>query len=283
MSFEFRAHIRPIIRFVNPISATSAIDLLTLYKSPSVNQVSGFCHHIDQLDPNDLVAAYHQVREAAPRRHPRGKRYFVGHSGVTSNGGHSNRREEHLAVALWNNCNDGSPLVMPDGRVLDLLDYQFPLKARQGDKGVGKVDLFGLINGETPCVIELKIHADGMSKNDTPLRAFLEALAYCAMVEANIVDIAQEVAENWDKKLVGGRPDLIVMAPSEYWSAYLSHPAVGKWWPSLCRLADQLEKSLGLKTHFIALRDVDFSMGLAGQKPQLVRECSLINLADMAQ
>ena len=40
----------------------------------------------------------------APRRHDRGKRYLQGRTGTTSSGASSNRREEHLAVALCNAC-----------------------------------------------------------------------------------------------------------------------------------------------------------------------------------
>ena len=164
-----------------------------------------------------MVSAYHRVRESAPHRHMRDKRYFVGHSGKTSSGGSSNRREEHLAVALWNASQEGAPLILPDGRQLNLLDYQLPLKAKRDDVGVGKVDLFSVIDGAQSCVIELKIQPSGTGYGDTPLRGFLEALAYCAIVEANAADIAMEASENFHLKLTGNRPTLIVMAPEEYW------------------------------------------------------------------
>jgi hypothetical protein len=61
----------------------------------------------------------------------------------------------------------------------------------------------------------------------------------------------------------------------------MNHQKTGDWWPALCRLADQLEESLGLESLFIALRDVDLSMGLEGQKPLLLGDCSLIGLTDL--
>ncbi|MFT5153547.1 MAG: hypothetical protein ACI841_003548 [Planctomycetota bacterium] len=55
---------------------------------------------------------------------------------------------------------------MPDGRPLELIHYQTPLKARQDDAGLGKVDLFGLLDARLPCLVELKVRG-----GDTPLRA----------------------------------------------------------------------------------------------------------------
>jgi hypothetical protein len=266
---------------MNSMKHDLPVDLLKLYKHSATNQISGFCDVINQLNPDDLVRAYHRVRESAPSRHARNKLYFVGHSGVTSSGEYSNRREEHLAVALWNASQDGPPMRMPGGDRLRILDYQFPLKASRGDKGVGKVDLFGVIGGVQSCVIELKIHPTGKGLSDTPLRAFIEAFAYCAIVEANASNIANEALKNFDIKLSGSRPALIVMAPEEYWFGYKDHKKTGNWWPELQNLADQLAGSLGLTSHFIAMRNSGFSMGLNGEKPQLVEDCSLIHLADL--
>jgi hypothetical protein len=130
-------------------------------------------------------------------------------------------------------------------------------------------------------VIELKIHPANTGMGDTPLRAFLEALAYCAIVEANAGDIAQEVFDKFGHEFTKNRPALIVMATEEYWSAYRNHQKTGDWWPALCRLADQIEESFGLESLFIALRDADLSMGLDGQKPKLLGDCSLIRLTDL--
>jgi len=255
--------------------------LLDLYKERQINQVSGFCDFARRLNLHELIESYRQLNNAAPRRHARNLKYFVGHTGITSSGAHSDRREEHLAVALWNQCQASGPLQLARMGELLLLDYQFPLKARQSDKGVGKVDLFGVAGKTKPCVIELKIHPANTGMSDTPLRAFLEALAYCAIVEANAGDIAREAFDRFGHEFAQNRPALVVMATEEYWSAYINHQKTGDWWPALCRLADQLEESFGLESLFIALRDVDLSMGLEGQKPRLLGDCSLINLANL--
>jgi len=121
-----------------------SLDLLELYKSVEVNRITTFCDVTAQLDPGNLATAYARARDSAPRRHDRNKRYFVDHSGQTNRSENSNRREEHLALALWGASQSGSPMVLPTGETLGIVDYQTPLKARQSDKGVGKVDLFGI-------------------------------------------------------------------------------------------------------------------------------------------
>ena len=262
---------------MNPNSPGAPQDLLEWYKRSSINRLTTFLAETEQIDIHQLVAAYHYVRSSAPHRHERSKQYFVGHSGIPSSGSKSNRREEHLAMSLWNTAQE-RPLVLPNGGVLSLLDYQFPLKAKQSDKGVGKVDLFGVIDGVQPCVIELKIHSAGTGRGDTPLRAYLEALAYCAIVEANAGDIAKEASENFGLKVEDSRPCLVVMAPEEYWSDYIQHKKAGEWWPALCGLADQLETAIGMESHFVVLRNAGFEMGLNGQKPYLTDKCSMVGL-----
>jgi hypothetical protein len=267
---------------MSTFNQTLPLDLLALYKNQQVNNTSEFCDIAKQFVIEDLVAAYHKLCNSAPNRHENNKQYFVNHTGITSSKAHSNRREEHLAVALWNHSQEDGALVMPDGRNLRLLDYQFPLKARQSDKGVGKLDLFGLIDAKA-CVIELKIHPSGKGRSDTPLRAFLEALAYCAVVEANANDIAVEASKRFDQKFSAVQPALIVMAPEEYWSDYLGHQSAGDWWSMLQHLAAQLDIALGLESHFIVLRSSDFTLGLQGQKPQLNQDCTLVGLSDYIQ
>jgi hypothetical protein len=131
--------------------------LVALYNDASVNRITDLASMTAALSASDLVAGYVSLREAAPRRHLHEKTYFTGHTGVTSSGHHSNRREEHLAVALRNAYGGNSPLQLPGGRTLKLLDYQTPLKARQADTGIGKIDLFGVIDSSLPCVIAARM------------------------------------------------------------------------------------------------------------------------------
>jgi hypothetical protein len=170
---------------------------------------------------------------------------------------------------------------LESGQTLSFLDYQTPLKERQDDKGIGKVDLFGVIDETMPCVVELKVPTIHGSVSDTPLRAFLEALAYCAIIEANSSDISAEAATLFDMRLSHGRPALCVMAPESYWFAWLEHPGAGTWWPQLEKLASDIEAILGLESRFVALQDASFEMGLGGNPPRLTGACRPVSVSSL--
>jgi len=254
-------------------------DLWQLYKHPAINQISSFCEVIDQLNIQELVCAYDRARKSAPRRQDAGKQYFVAHKGSPVSGARSNRREEHLAIALWRNRRD-SHYEFGNDRTLRILDYQLPLKAKRRDKGVGKVDLFGVLDEDRASVIELKIHPQGSAKGDTPLRAFLEALAYCAVIESNLAEIAEEISHKFRVKLSPKSPALVLMASEEYWAGYLNYAKDGNWWSKLQQFVAQLSSTIDLESVFLALRDADFTMGLNGELPTLIGKCSLHTVGD---
>ena len=162
-------------------------------------------------------------------------------------------------------------LTLPDQRPLEIIDYQMPLQASRGDQGVGKVDLFAVLDGTLPCVIELK-----KTRRDTPLRALLEGLAYCAIVEANAPDIRSEVAEQYG--LSASRPTLVVMAPDDYWTWYLDHPRAGRWLSPVRDLVSGLRGALGLEACLVALLDADVEMGLNGRPPRLIGSCRMVSV-----
>ena len=253
--------------------------LIDRLNNPAANHITKFAALASVLvsDLEMLVHCYENLLRVAPRRHDReGKRYFrASHAGVTGSGVSSNRREEHLAVALYNASRGGAAFALPDQRPIEIIDYQTPLKARRGDRRVGKVDLFAVVEGTLPCVIELKT-----APRDTPLRALLEGLAYCAIVEANAADIASEVAERY--VLSASRPTLVVMAPDDYWAWYLDHPRAGRWLSSIRDLISGLRGALGLEACLVALLDVEFEMGLGGQPARLIRSCRMASVDDWA-
>jgi len=263
------------------LSATNPpLDLLKIYNDREVKNISSFADVAGRLDPGNVVAAYAHVRDYAPRRHDRNKAYFVDHAGLKSRSDNSSRREEHLALALWGASQTGTPMVLPSDETLEILDYQTPLKARRSDKGVGKVDLFGLIDGCRSTVIELKVHR-ASDYGDTPLRAYLEALAYCAIIEANASEIASEASTRFNRSIDERAPGLVVMAPQDYWAGYLEHPSVGEWWPILNNLATEIDKLLNLETHFLGLRDATYRMGARGQDPQLTGHYSVFSVNEL--
>jgi hypothetical protein len=251
-----------------------SFSLIELFKERAVNQISNFAYYAGHLDILNLERCYMDLFQGAPRRAERGKAYFVeGHNGITSSGSYSNRSEEHLAVALFNATKNGKDFILADGRELSFLDYQFPLKARQGDKGIGKVDLFCSIENSIPAVAELKVAGKNGQLGDTPLKAFLEGLAYCAIVEANMETIAKEAKARFKINLKPGKPDLIVIAPHDYWTNYLKKDAAGEWVTTLSKLVEKIKNRLKINTHFLSLRNCKFEMGLGGRPAELKGNC----------
>jgi len=138
-----------------------------------VNQISGFLDVLNNFDIEEVCQGYIKLRdvEAPIRTNP----YFMGtHGGIPSSGESSTRGEDHLAMALFNASQDGKVFELPDKQSIKFIDYQTPLKAKQSDKGIGNIDLFGVINGVIPAIIELKIDGRKGRLADTPLYALIE-------------------------------------------------------------------------------------------------------------
>lgn len=183
-------------------------------------RTTGLARDIAAIDPNLLRDEYAALVERAPRRAARRLRYFMhSHDGTRSTSGCSSRNEEHLAVALW---DLGGSWPRSDGGRFRLLDYQFPLKARRGDKGVGKVDLLAIADTGRLIVVELKIQPTGKNTNrDTPLDALMQGIRYAAIVEANLSDIANEAKPRFGVEIAVQRPVAQVLAPKAWWRRWL--------------------------------------------------------------
>ena len=263
------------------ISPNHNVELQELYNTPAVNHLSGFRDFARLLKPAALISAYQRLVTEAPRRHMNDKKYFVGHTGRPSGGGKSNRREERLAIALWNWNREHGPFQLSSGHYLNLLDYQLPLFTQRSGEGIKAVDLFAVRDNQQPCVVELKIHPEGKGQSDTPLRAFLEALAYCAVLEANIAAIAAEAAGMRAIEIQPVRPSLVILAPDKYWYGYLNHPSAGDWWPVIKQIATQLREKMNLESHFLVLRDSRSHMGLDGEKPHMTGNPRITYLEDL--
>ena len=256
-------------------------DLLQLHISRPVNQASKFASFIVELDPTGIAGGYRSLMTLAPSRRSRSLPYFEGRTGKPRTGAISNRYEEHLALALYNECQSGRSFTLPNGRSLAIVDYQTPLKAKQSDSGIGKVDLFGIVSSETLSVIELKIQSASGQLADTPLKALLEGLAYCAIIEANGADIAAELKEKLDLDNLTHRPCLIVMAPEEYWRAYLGNPRTGDWLPAIVDLISGIRREYEIEVDLISIQDCEFEMGLNGKPPRLLKDCSLVSVESL--
>lgn len=245
---------------------------------------------IAKIDRKALRDEYKQLVENALHRSDKQK-YFVCHDGKLPSSKKSNRREEHLAVALWN-LKGRWPC--PDGGWFRLLDYQVPLQAQRSDQGIGKVDLLGLTDQGQLMVIELKVKPDGDNKRgEPPVKALIQGLRYAAIVEANRKQIAEEAERCFGVDVVAERPLVQVIAPKAWWEGWLNmagstREAAGCWEPEFSQLVRDVEKHLSIAVECMALDDLGdaITFGLDQRTPQLDQVPSLypIRLAiDKAQ
>jgi hypothetical protein len=145
-----------------------------------------------------------------------------------------------------------------------MIDYQVPLTPHQSDSGVGKVDLLGVDHSSALVLVELKVDR---KQPDTPLRAFVEVLAYSAIVEANQQALSSEVEAVAGVRLSSSPPKLLVAGPSAYWSQF--KPTI-QWLHPVEALCDSIAQRLGIHVVFADLGSVDVEMGLAGSPPLLI-------------
>ena len=223
---------------------------------------------IGAVDRRELYAEYQSLVRYAPRRADRDKRYFVaGHDGVPSSGRGSNRFEEHCAIALF---NLGKPWPCAHGGQFRLLDYQFPLKARQGDAGIGKIDLLGVTDKGRLMVIELKVKPDS-GRGEAPPAALMEGLRYAAIVQANLDAIANEANARFGVRVSNEPPMILLLAPPAWWHGWqaLSHTVAGNWQSAFNALIQDVQNNIGVTIGCAELQGGKLAMGLNGQKPKL--------------
>ena len=221
---------------------------------------------IGDIDTIDLCREYEQLVLDAPRRDPGGKNYFVGHNGIPSSTSGSNRREEHIAIALVN-MRRRWPL--PDGGWFRYIDYQVPLKAKRNDQGIGKIDMIGLSDRGRIIVIELKVIGESGGISDPPPTALMEGLRYAAMVEANHGQIKTEIEQKYGLKVADERPAVLVLAEQNWWKSWRDISAAGDWGPQFRSVADAVERQLGVSIEFGALENCNLIYGEDGVAPRL--------------
>lgn len=230
--------------------------LIEMANDSSVRSVSGFREAAAAIDGAWLSASYRTEVAAAPMRSESDKYYFVGHDGTAGDGRETSRSEEYLAVALFNGAGaESSGLALPGGGTIRILDYQVPLKAKQDDAGVGKADLMAVLPDNRLAVVELKYLKESRSASnaDTPLRALLEGLAYCAFFDADLDALRADAKRNFKLDAAPSAPALVILANDAYWEAYRNSSPAGAWTPAMDRLADEAEKATGVAISFLSL------------------------------
>lgn len=213
-----------------------------------------------RLEPVALARAYRELVANAPRR---SRRYFSSsRSGEAPADPTGRRGEERMAMALFN----AGTLKLVDGEPVSLLDYQFPLKAVAGDKGIGKIDLLGYRSSDNALtVVELKV-AGNMEDRRIGL---VESLIYAAIVEANAGAILREVEATRGHRISGVRPRIMLVAPREFWRS--GHPPC----EALGSLAAETAALLETDIRLLAFDEISASPGLDGSRPVMVGETLL--------
>lgn len=249
--------------------------LVELFRDPRANNISQFASFCASITEKKLAALFQAQVDSAPRRSRR-HAYFQAHDGRTTSGAATNREEDHLAIALWRTYRKVG-FVLPNGLRIFPMDYQLPLKAARdaANKRIGKVDLFCLDQAGRPWIAELKVRSPRFrSRPDTPLKALLQALAYCAVINADGRALAAELVAkgflNLRDSLDPFRPNLLVLAPCDYWDYFSEKSAAGEWRTEIAGLRRSIESTFGIAAHFVSIRDCRFSMRGNGEAPELV-------------
>ena len=217
---------------------------------------TGLAEAIRGIDVAALCGEYDRLKKSAPSRSARGKPYFVGHEGHVQARKPGSPSEEHLAIALW---RLDACWPRAGGGEMRLLDYQFPLKARRSDAGLGKVDLLGATDRGRLAVIELKVRRKNGTRGDTPLLALMEGLRYAAVVHANRRAIAAEAPGRFAIDVSDKPPIVQILAPEDWWREWRgmapgTRRAAGQWEAAFVELAVRLEARLGIAIECASLR-----------------------------
>lgn len=232
----------------------SDLALIRRATDPDLRSAKAVLPTLLSLDVEELVGEYRELRAAAPRRGADGYRYFIPRPGRPPQSDDARRREEWLAMALWNEAARLSVL----GETVDVLMYSFPLYTTGGPTKMRGVDLVGhAFETGRFWVIELKVEARmgaGAKRpyGETPLRALYEALVYGAVVEANMAEIATEMREQ-GRDVEHSKPGLLIAAPDEYWETWRPNPRIGGWWTEFQRITVALSQRLGTPIAVVSL------------------------------
>ena len=228
--------------------------------------IRGMADAIDAVEVGEVCREYRELGELAPTR-TRELRYLVGHEGIPSSSARSNRREEHIAIALVNLDQRWSFDGLGE---FAFLDYQLPLKAKRSDIGIGKVDLLGLARQGQLLVVELKVTGHTGGRSDPPIVALLEGLRYAAILVANLARLSEEVRLATGSTLSEhAAPDVVVLGERSWWQTWRNVKDGSAALSALGRFADGIRGQLGLALHFAEMADVSLTYGRDGAAPQL--------------
>jgi hypothetical protein len=249
-------------------------------RTREVNRKRGLASVIANLRLEDLVREFEEDRREAPSRKAVLKPYFdYRREGYPHGEAPSNRREENLMIALF---NEGSIRLHDGVSELLILDYQTPLYARRND-GLGKIDGLGLTPAGSLCLMELKSPSKG--NGDSPLRALLECLSYAAAELAVHEVVTEEITSLSHRRSFGhfvdGRTMVLVFGPWSWWDRWLNSRPAGDWTTPLAELSECLATSLNIDVAYGALEGFEFTKdnhGSKSKKPKIQGKASLADV-----
>jgi hypothetical protein len=238
--------------------------LIALASDKDVRQAAAFRAKAGELNGERLRAAYEEEKRNAPHLQEAGKRYLAPRSGKPATERRRNKDEEHVGAALVRYAlarGDGLPLPDEPLRLIPL-EYQVRLKAGPADapdtKGIGRLDLLGVTSDDALAVIKLRVLGPTETRcgvGDTPLRSFLEALALCAVAEANLDALRGEISERFGRSVKPEPPMVVLMASPVYWKLCRRREAQrgAAWIREMERLAQEAERDIGIRIRFLGL------------------------------
>ena len=248
--------------------------LIALANSRDVKQAKGFRVAAEGLNGESLDKLYKQEVANAPRRKEAGKKYFGSHPKAPT-GPRNGKDPEHLAMALLGASKAAEAgeeaeagLELPEGGRLTLLDYQMPVATAAVDKslgdadpnkGIGKLDLLGLLQDGRLAVVVVKFVPPSATRGgtgDTPLRALLDGLALTAIVDANRDAIAEEVSEATGRDVSAEAPALILLGGSRYWEICRKREAQkgAGWIRELERIGREVPEVTGVEIRYLGIQ-----------------------------
>jgi hypothetical protein len=238
--------------------------LIALASDKEVRQAASFRAKAGELGGERLKAAYEEEKGSAPRLHDAGRRYLAPRGGKPATERRRGKDEEHVATALVRyGLARGDGLPLPDDALrLQPLESQVRVKTGPADapetKGIGRIDLLAITSDDRLVVAKLRVLEPTETRcgvGDTPLRSFLEALALCAIAEANLPALRTEISERFGRTLSDAPPMLMLLASSVYWRLCRrreSQRGAG-WIREMERLGQEVERNLSLPVRFLAL------------------------------
>jgi hypothetical protein len=242
--------------------------LSEFFRSANFERFSLSSAAVMALSEEDVVRIFDRQSKAAPYR-GLSRPYFVSHNGKTTSGLTTNRREEHLAIALWHAYRK-SGFTLPDQTTLFPVDYQLPLKSARdaANATLGKVDLFCADTEGAPWITEIKIRSDRSRGVEPPLRALFEALAYCGTLDPDMRTLSRE-SDDKKRELLHTvsplRPNLLILAPAEYWEACDVECGPDDWRRALKAGRDLVHRAIKIRVCFVRMDNCQWEMTESGE------------------